>query len=296
VAHGGSLEHEVFHKPFKVKPVYAERKTPGRYRDYPGGADLPDKMKVWLVQKTGSRSGGVISRSWGFNDSPDAEALVTGYNSGKEYGAVGIGRQGNYLQWGFWAPPSKMTEPGKRLFINCIRYIRQFDGKAPLIRRQQSDRINPVRLAMALPRINDRGFFRNTFTPEQLDKHAKNADGLIRYYLDNYEFIYHDGTYRIDEELKMLGISSNRTFDTLERLIGLLDNPAHTKVARRLLDRYTTEDFGTPAEWKRWLTENRERFYFSDVGGYKFRIIPKGYLELAQTPKTQPAEGAPMAN
>ena len=70
----------------------------------------------------------------------DAEAIVLGFNSGKEYGAVGIGRHGNFLHWGYWAPPSQMTEAGKKLFLNCIHYIHKFDGKVPLIRRSSSHR------------------------------------------------------------------------------------------------------------------------------------------------------------
>ena len=33
----------------------------------------------------------------------------------------------------------------------------------------------------------------------------------------------------------------------------------------------------TPGEWQAWFEANRERIYFSDFGGFKFRVIPKGY-------------------
>ena len=33
--------------------------TPGSYRRYPGGKDLPDKIKVWRVQNTGKDFGSV---------------------------------------------------------------------------------------------------------------------------------------------------------------------------------------------------------------------------------------------
>jgi len=112
-AQGELPRHDVFEQPFKVKPVYELWKTPSSYRRYPGGEKLPDTVKVWRVQKTTEEPGGttrpygVVSRSWGFNDSPDAEALAAGYNTGKENGAVAVGRHGNFLQWGFSAPPSR---------------------------------------------------------------------------------------------------------------------------------------------------------------------------------------------
>jgi len=67
-AHAESLEHEVFTKPFKVQPTFTFWKIPDNYRRFPGGAELPDKIKVWRVQKTagaGRGSRGVVSRSWG---------------------------------------------------------------------------------------------------------------------------------------------------------------------------------------------------------------------------------------
>ena len=84
-------------------------------------------MKVWRVQKTATEPGGT-TRPYGavsrpFKGSADAEALVVGYNSGKMNGAVAVGRHGNFLQWGFSAPPSKMTDAGQNLFVNCLYYI-----------------------------------------------------------------------------------------------------------------------------------------------------------------------------
>ncbi len=83
----------------------------------------------------------------------------------------------------------------------------------------------------------------------------------------------------IDSELKSLGIASNRKTETLEKLIEYLSDRDKEAIARKLLGRYTEEKFQTPEQWKKWLDANRDRIYFSDVGGYKFRIVPKGYLD-----------------
>jgi len=279
-AHAELLDHVVFQKPFKVEPEFEYWDTPGNYHDRHLGEDkLPAKMKVWRVQKTEKTYGGVVARSYGFTDSPDAEALVLGFNGGKEYGAVGVGRHGNFLQWGYSAPPSKMTEAGKNFFLNCICYIHQFDGKAPLVRRESSHRWNAIRLAALINRIKDENFFSSTFSPDLRKKYEGDPNGLVQYYRDDFEFIYREQAFLIDNELKSLGLNSNRETETLERLISLLEDEQHADTARLLLTRYTNESFQSTEQWQSWFENNKDRIFFSDVGGYKFFVVPEEYIE-----------------
>jgi len=114
-----------------------EWNTPPNYRRGPGGDKLPDKLKVWRVQNTvekpatNSAPASAVSRVIDPKDSANAEALTWGFNTSNRYGAVGVGRHGNFLQWGFSAPPSKMTDAGRNFFLNCVAYIAKFDGKRP---------------------------------------------------------------------------------------------------------------------------------------------------------------------
>jgi hypothetical protein len=134
-AQGEPPQHEVYEKPFKVEPAYERWPTPENYRRYPGGESLPRELTVWRVQQTGGREVrslrpyGAVSRAWKSGETAGTEALTLGYNTGKMSGAVAVGRDGNFLQWGFSAPPSTMTEAGRRLFLNCICYIAKFDGR-----------------------------------------------------------------------------------------------------------------------------------------------------------------------
>ncbi|MHC4356572.1 MAG: hypothetical protein ACYS0H_28065 [Planctomycetota bacterium] len=276
-AHAESLDHEVYSKPFKVEPEFESIRTPSNYRRFPDGDKLPDKMKVWRVQNSGKSHGGVVARSYGFTDSPDAEIIALGVNRGKEYGAVGVGRHGNILQWGYSSSPSQMTDAARNLFLNCVHYIRRFDGKGPLIRRCSGHRMNWIRLAELITRIKDESFISRTFGPDLKKKYEGNPEGLVQYYRDNFELIHPDRTFRIDNELKSLGIKSNREIATLERLISLLKDDAHSETARRLLTRYTRQKFETPQKWQSWFEDNKERIYFTDVGGYKFLVAPLGY-------------------
>ncbi len=131
-AQGELPQHQIFSKPFKVEPAWETWDTPENYRHYPGGADLPKKLKVWRVQQTRAPKDHMIAPygavSKPFEKTDTAEPLVAGFNLGKMSGALGVARDRNFLQWGFSAPPSKMTSAGRNLFINCVCYIAKFNG------------------------------------------------------------------------------------------------------------------------------------------------------------------------
>jgi hypothetical protein len=274
----------------------------------------------------------MVSPSFGFLDSPDAEIIAVGFNLAKEYGAIGIGRQANFLQWGYGDPPSRMTEAGRRLFINCIHYIHRFDGRTPLVRRRAAARDSAVYVASVMARLHrlvtnrltyisppkcgeasgrgadvtsipmfgpdpwlpfetprmvqapsnmpaplsaeQKEFFLKTFAPDLYDRYHADPNGLAAYYKANRELIYWDGVFRVDEDLGSLGLASNRKVETLERLFELRRDPAHREIAQRLLDRYT--DGHTTFDF----LKGRDRIYFTDVGGYRFKVMPGEYLAV----------------
>ncbi len=106
------------------------------------------------------------------------------------------------------------------------------------------------------------------------EKYHADPEGLAAYYRANLELIYYDGVYRVDKELKSLGLDSNRKVETLERLFELLRDENHRDVVRRLLTRYA--DGSGSFDFR----NGRDRIYFSDVGGYKFKVVPEGYLAV----------------
>jgi hypothetical protein len=277
-AHAESLDHEVYRTPLAVQPEFEFRKTPANYRlGHLGERPLPDQMKVWRVQDM--PKGNVIAIGSGFEDSPDAEIIAVGLNRLKKYGDVAIGRHANVLQWGYGDPPSKMTEPGRRLFLNCIHYVRRFEGKAPLVHRNGESREHcfywkPLPEGATQLRL----VFLGSYSKDILREYKGRSDELNTYCVENRELLYWDGGYCIDEHIKSLGIQSNRRIETLDKLIALLDNPDHEETARRVLARYTCESFDTPQQWRQWFEGNRNRIYFTDIGGYKFMVVPEGYL------------------
>ena len=285
-AQGELLNHEVFTTPLKVEPKYENWPTPPNYRMYPGGKEMPDTVKVWRVQDTGKDYGSVVSSGAGFINAPDAEFLTLGYNVGKGPRDVGVSRQGNFLQWGYNGSPKQMTEAGKRFFINCIVYIRKFDGKLPLIRRSSNDRSIAPMYARLIPQINDASFIEGLFGPGIRAKFKGEpksyAEDLAKYLEANMEFIYAgSGGFEVDEDLKGLGIASNRKLETLEKLAALRGDALKRTTVDKILARYLDAKTATPATAGQWLADNRERIFFTDVGGYKFMAAPKGYLTPA---------------
>lgn len=145
-AHHFRAEHPIFHGPFAVDLTVRMCPTPEDACHYAYFHDgpMPDSIPMWAVQTKGykSESGfriGMVSRPWGFEDSPDAEYISSGVCA-KTLDAVAIGRHGNFLHWGFAASPRYMTEEAKTVFANAIVYISRFAGQTP-IARKYNDRI-----------------------------------------------------------------------------------------------------------------------------------------------------------
>jgi hypothetical protein len=107
---------------------------------------------------------------------------------------------------------------------------------------------------------------------------------LAKLYQDKLELVYRDKQYCIDSDLPAMGLQSNRKVETLQRLINLLDDPRHGPNARNALKRYTREPLETPQEWRAWFEKSRDRIYFTDVGGYKFLVVPEGYPARQRLP------------
>ncbi|MGD0768239.1 MAG: hypothetical protein ABSB42_08600 [Tepidisphaeraceae bacterium] len=279
-AQGEPSQHEVFRTPFKVQPKLEKWPTPDQQREYPGGKDLPDQLTVWRVQNSGKDYGSVVSMGYGFGDSPDAEILTVGYAPGKPPGSAGVSRHGNFLQWGFSSPPAQMTDAGKAFFLNCIVYVHKFDGKRPLIHVQSSDRTYAVYLIGIMDRFNDPQFGARIVGSDLAKQYADKAKDLAALYLQQIELVYCDGQgqFIIDKQLQDLGITSNRKVEMLDKLVNLLGQPPYADAAQQALQRYTGLSLNTPQRWQQWLTANRPRLFFSDVGGYKFFVIPEGYL------------------
>lgn len=243
-------------------------------------------MNVWRVQDTGNKVGeaGAVSVSYTSEYPGEAEMIVLGFAPGKAYDSVGIGRHGNFMQWGWSASPSKMTETGRKLFLNCISYMNNYNNK-PFVRISQisSPRTDVPHLFDLISQAEFRveNYPPRFFAEELREKYGKDLASMRKHYEENLEFVFqeerkqYDETFYLDHELKALGLSSNRKVSELGKMIELLGDSAKAELAQKLLLRYTNETFTTQAEWIMWYEDNRDCLIFSDSGGYKFYVIPQ---------------------
>lgn len=145
-AHHMVEDHPIFKGPFDPHMTFDTLPTPEdayHYTYYYDGP-MPDSLRMWRVQTKGYKTDdgfpiGMVSRPWGYTDSPDAEFISSGVCA-KTLDAVAIGRHGNFLTWGFAASPAYMTEEAKAVFANAVCYIAQFKGKG-MLARKYNDRI-----------------------------------------------------------------------------------------------------------------------------------------------------------
>lgn len=73
----------------------------------------------------------------------------------------------------------------------------------------------------------------------------------------------------VDNDAKALGIANNDP-KLLDLCIANLEQGKDVARSKRLLERYTTESYATPAEWRSWLNASKSDLFFSDVGGFKY--------------------------
>lgn len=137
---GWKKDHPIFNGPFKVNIVPEMRPTPQSAKEYGPmyGYTVPDMTEMWMVHKSyGFENGqriGMVSRPWGYTDSPDTE-VISGGQCAKSLDAIAIGRHGNLFHWGFAAKPSDMTEPACAAFANAVVYMKDFKGKRIIARK-----------------------------------------------------------------------------------------------------------------------------------------------------------------
>ncbi len=327
-AHGIHTTHQIFHKPYEIHLAFTDRPTPAEYRSWPEGEHLGPTIKVWKVQERGwsldkpvdlSVPAGMVADSYGFADSPDAEIIAGGLNM-KSPDSVAIGRQANFLLWGFYGSPSDLTPEARKCFVNAICYIKQFDGQKPLVRKPKGpwrSRLWGFAFAFYCQSICDRQQFlisqpdatgndpakidelhrarlkqfREQFPKELQQRFGDDPKRYVAYYRDNMELLFPSERtgvpFTVDEDVKALGLS-NRNIALLERCISMLERGDRPELALRVLKRYTTESFTGAAAWKAWLDAHRTRLYFTDIGGFKFLVAPES---LVRTSKLEGGSG-----
>jgi hypothetical protein len=268
-----------------------EIETPKHYGKYPEGEGLEAKMKAWRVHPDtlAEKNYGLVSDGYGFEDSPDCERISGGVNS-KGPGAVALGRQGNWFLWGFCAAPAEMTESAKRAFLNTVVYMKRFDGQPAVVAKTSSSRQWAYVYAGLLADEEGaiRTHYQKSFDPRILEATGADPKKVKAYLKQNEAWIvweeYEEPATSdtrparkskrvvIDEDAKALGVA-NSDPKLLETCVAMLEKGDRKEVAAKILGRYTDQKHGADAAaWRKWLDANRARLYFTDTGGFRFRV------------------------
>jgi hypothetical protein len=310
------LDHPIFRGPLAVAIETAPIKTPDGYRSYLGGKELPERLPAWTVQSGElgkSVDYGLVSDPFGFEDTPDAEWISGGVNS-KGPDSVALGRQGNWFLWGFAGDPTQMTASARRVFLNAVVWMDQFDGRAPLHTRTRgaaptTSRDQALNYCCLLEEYGDnaemRGYFTSRFPQRVIDEVGPDPKALLSWYRENLEFVLptpgkhviqgqtiDTEIFEVDALLEGFGVG-NRGLELFELLGELIaDRGPEDETVVELFDRYLPEDAPRAAEaLARWVEERRGRLYFSDTAGYRWFVAPEGLPPRA----TAPARTAPAA-
>lgn len=127
------------------------------------------------------------------------------------------------------------------------------------------------------------GRLRRMHPPELVDRIGRDGAAYEAHYRDHLEYLTYDQTarhYVVDEDCQSLGVS-NRDPATLAKCAALLADPDRRDRALAVLHRYTDQEFTSRSEWEAWLERVADRLFFSDVGGYRFYVMPSSSDPLA---------------
>lgn len=307
--HSLRLDHPIFRGPLPVTPTLADEFDPVTRRH----VHAWKTHEPFIYFRYGSLAKGLTVSGTRLLGAEDSEVIALGMTSQQRGNhAAALAREANLFHWGPAASPRHMTEHARRVFVNTIVYMKQFDGARPTVWRSVRPRsgmavafniltyesnqlenpltggnagdidlqevgigasTNSVQQITELQQLIDA-----TFPPDVVKRLGYDVEKYRALYEPNiaYVFVPHGTTwYTIDEEAKSIGLPNN-DLRFLEKCIELLKQPAEAPKGRRLLERYTGLSFPGAKAWEQWLESNREKLYFSDYYDYRFYTGPVG--------------------
>lgn len=248
-AYNMNTKSAIFKGPYPVKITTENRPTPAGAKEYGEFVHekVPATVAMWKVQNKdyGNSKGykiGMVTRPWGYLDSPDTE-IISGGESAKCFHAISIGRHANWLHWGFSASPADMTEEAKPVFLNAVVYISKFAGHH-IIARKLNEGI-ATRTSVDEQKYN--------VSKENYDSYKKSIEG------------YNQLMKHMSDSLKAIEAAGGKLSDTDKTYMQMGEHPQEVPnyldyVKERAGELY--EKLGTDvAAYEKYYTENRPYFY-----------------------------------
>lgn len=264
--------HAVMRAPFAIDEKTQRRAAPKSYVEH--DPDASAELDVLRVFDPDPVEPGYVTRG-DFRALPDAEWIASGINS-KSAGHAAILRHGSFVLWGFHGPAATLTSAGKKLFLNSLAYTHAQKGRmvenlrlaAPrdellVFFRRIAPTVERDQRAERLGWLLDAGFPDSVLDdPATVPAWFETARGTLRMPPNGYGFVN-------DAECVELGLS-NDSPKLLEAIASRLAETPDDTTANTLLRRYVP---AAPADGAAaWLEANRARLYFTEVGGYVWKL------------------------
>lgn len=207
----------------------------------------------------------------GFLNACDAEVIALGL-SGKGPDRGAITRHGPYTLWGFAGGVERLTRAGKALFVNTVHFAAG-QKEAQVLEYRLSKTRDGLYAYLHRARTAAPGLLNTLkrYLPESMA--GKDIDETEAWIDANRAWFYPEGRrFLVDDYARRTGIPNHKR-KFLERCLADLEKENTRNQAHAALRRYTSLDLGAePEPWRKWYRENRDYLYFSDCGGFRFKI------------------------
>ncbi len=283
----------VFQTPFPIDEAPSRQATPKVYLEHDPG--LPPELDVLRVFATDAHEPGYVTR-WEFRALPDAEWLASGINS-KSAGHVAVLRHGSIVLWGFHGPASELTSAGTKLFLNALACARAHEGSLVENLRLAAPREDLLafyqRLAPKLERAERAGELEWLLTTGFADSVLDDPSTAPAWFASIRGYLVPAAGlgFASDARCAELG-PANDSPRFLEELARRLDDAPSDALALELLARYVP---AAPREGaSAWLRAHQGELYFTDVGGYVWKLRGERADELRELRVLDLAAQAPL--
>jgi len=275
--------HEIFQKPFAVEFRLENTPSPDNFAKWkPGFGPTVPTFPIFKEYDTKIDEPGLVTSDAGFEDVPDAERILGGINmKGPDYAAVA--RHGSFVMWGFHTLPAGFTDAGRRLYLNSLAYAVAHKGAQVETLRLRPSRVDLEHMLTVFmpmyPAAQRKDTLGRHYAGEEFPEALFSDAAAGKKWFDERAPFLHpaaDGSdwntayqLAIDKECKQLGIANN-SLVFLDALAARLAKDKADALATTLAARYVPD---VPlAELGAWLAKNREKLYFTEAGGWVWRV------------------------
>jgi hypothetical protein len=275
--------HELFQKPFPVEVKLEQTEAPDNFEKWkPGFGKTVATFPIFAAYDEKKDEPGLVTSDAGFEEIPDAERILGGINmKGPDYAAVA--RHGSFVMWGFHCKPEAFSDAGRRLFLNALAYAVAHKGQLVETLRLRPSRVDlehMLTIFMPLyPEAQRKDTLGRHYAGEEFPAALFSDAAAGKKWFDERAPFLHpaaDGSdwntayqLAIDPECKQLGLP-NDSLAFLDALAARLAKDKADALATSLAARYLPDV--PAAELGAWLAKNRERLYFTEAGGWVWRV------------------------